>query len=57
MNLQDVIDHGMTYDVIPLPLGEYEGPFYVRKPCTLVGNVTTLWSRQGPALVLSLIHI
>lgn len=52
MNLQDVIDHGMTYDVIPLPLGEYEGPFYVRKPCTLVGNVTTLWSRQGPALVV-----
>lgn len=52
MNLQEIIDHGMTYDVIPLPLGEYEGPFYVRKPCTVVGNVTTLWSRQGPALVV-----
>lgn len=52
MNLQEVIDHGMTYDVIPLPLGEYEGPFYVRKPCTLVGNVTTLWSKKGPALVI-----
>lgn len=52
MNLQEIIDHGMTYDVIPLPLGEYEGPFYVRKPCTLVGNVTTLWSRQGPALIV-----
>lgn len=52
MNLQEVIDHGLTYDVIPLPLGEYEGPFYVRKPCTLVGNVTTLYSKQGPALVV-----
>lgn len=52
MNLQEIIDHGMTYDVIPLPLGEYEGPFYVRKPCTLVGNVTTLWNRQGPALII-----
>ena len=52
MNLQEIIDHGLTYDVIPLPLGEYEGPFYVRKPCTLVGNVTTLWSKEGPALVV-----
>lgn len=52
MNLQEIIDRGLAYDIVPLPPGEFEGPYYVRKPCTIVGNVTTIWSRKGPALVV-----
>lgn len=50
--LQELIDRGMTFCEIVLPIGEFEGPIYVRKPCTIVGNVTTLWSRRGPAFIV-----
>lgn len=53
VNLQEVIDHGMTYSTVELPIGEFEGPIYIRKPCTVVGNATTIWSKKGPALVIA----
>lgn len=53
MNLQEVIDRGMSYATVELPIGEFEGPIYIKKPCTVIGNATTIWSRKGPALVIA----
>ncbi|MGN1416048.1 MAG: TerD family protein [Oscillospiraceae bacterium] len=47
MNLQRIIDSPDSTGTVHLPAGEFEGPFVVSRPCTIVGNNTTLWRRSG----------
>ncbi len=52
MNVQQRLDKCDFFDLIELPIGEFEGPFVVRKPCTIVGSTTTLWAKKGPVLTI-----
>lgn len=36
-----------------LPCGEFEGPFVITTPCTVMGNNTTLWVKSGTVLTVS----
>lgn len=49
--IQQLIDSGKE-EIIELPPGEYEGPFYVKKSCCIAGNFTTLWTKKGPVFVV-----
>lgn len=55
-NIQQLIDNGANA-IIQLPLGEYEGPFYIKNPCCIVGNSTTLWTKKGPTLIIQSLHV
>lgn len=48
--IQQLLDGGSNE--ITLPLGEWEGPFVIKKPCCVVGMSTTLWAKKGPALII-----
>lgn len=50
MDIQKAIDNAAAYGEVKLPSGEFEGPFRITKPCSVVGNATTLWAKEGPAL-------
>jgi len=52
MNIQQIMNSADSTKVTRLPLGEYEGPFTISKPCILVGNATTLWAKKGPVLII-----
>jgi stress response protein SCP2 len=47
--IQQLFDNN---NIVNLPIGEFEGPFYIKKPCTVNGNSTTLWAKKGPVLVI-----
>lgn len=47
VNLQRLIDSPDSMGTVKLPAGEFEGPFVVSRPCTIVGNNTTLWRKSG----------
>ncbi|MGN0695866.1 MAG: TerD family protein [Oscillospiraceae bacterium] len=47
VNLQRLIDSPDSTGTVKLPAGEFEGPFVVSRPCTIVGNNTTLWRKSG----------
>lgn len=48
--IQQILDSGNKE--ITLPLGEWEGPFVIRKPCIVTGVSTTLWAKKGPTLII-----
>ncbi|MGN0690768.1 MAG: TerD family protein [Oscillospiraceae bacterium] len=47
VNLQRLIDSPDSSGTVKLPAGEFEGPFVVSRPCTIVGSNTTLWRKSG----------
>ena len=49
-NIQQLIDSGSS--VVRLPAGEFRGPFYVSRPCTIEGNGTTLWNSDNNVFVI-----
>lgn len=49
-NIQFMLDSGLSD--IRLPSGEFKGPFYITKPCTVTGDGTTLWGSDATALVI-----
>lgn len=51
-NIQYMLDSVNENGTVQLPVGEFQGPFYVKKPCTVIGSGTTLWNKQGPVLVI-----
>ena len=51
-NIQYMLDSVNANDSVQLPVGEFKGPFYIRKACTIIGNGATLWGKQGPVLVI-----
>lgn len=55
-DIQQLINNGAD-TIIQLPLGEYEGPFYIKSPCCIIGNSTTLWTKKGPTLVIQSLHV
>ncbi len=48
--IQKLLDNVKDGEIIQLPVGEYMGPFYIRRPCKLIGNKTTLWTEKGSVL-------
>lgn len=50
-NIQQLIDSGAN-KYIELPLGEFEGTFYIKSPCSISGNHTTLWAENKPVIVV-----
>lgn len=38
---------------VVLPNGEFEGPFVISVPCTVIGNNTTLWAKKGTVLTVT----
>ncbi len=51
-DIQHLVDMSPPGKSILLPMGEFEGPLHIRKPCTLVGSSTTLWKKRGPVVVV-----
>lgn len=51
-NIQYMLDSVNINGIVQLPVGEFKGPFYVRKACTIIGNGSTLWNKHGPVLVI-----
>lgn len=49
-DIQRLINSPDASGAVKLPMGEFEGPFVVSKPCIIVGNNTTLWRRSGTVL-------
>ena len=49
-NIQQLIDSGSS--VVKLPAGEFRGPFYADRPCTIEGNGTTLWNSDNNVFVI-----
>ncbi len=49
-NIQQLIDSGNS--VVKLPAGEFRGPFYADRPCTIEGNGTTLWNSDNNVFVI-----
>lgn len=49
-NIQQLLDNPDVTGAVRLPCGEFEGPFIISRPCVVVGNNTTLWSKNGPIL-------
>ncbi|MCL2054360.1 MAG: TerD family protein [Oscillospiraceae bacterium] len=45
--IQKLLDNPDFNGAVNLPGGEFEGPFYINRPCTVTGNNTTLWSGGG----------
>lgn len=50
--LQEALDRCPEQGRLCLPPGEFEGPFHIRHACTIEGENTVLWAKQGPALIL-----
>lgn len=48
INIQQMLDN--ANGTVQLPVGEFEGPFFVRKPCKIIGTSTTLWTKHGSTL-------
>jgi len=48
--IQQIIDSGGP--VITLPPGEFKGPFYIKYPCVVEGNNTTLWNNRETVLFI-----
>ncbi|WP_049962745.1 TerD family protein [Ruminococcus sp. HUN007] len=48
--IQQLIDSGNG--VVKLPAGEFRGPFYVSRPCTVEGNGTTLWNSDDNVFII-----
>lgn len=48
INIQQMLDN--ANGTVQLPVGEFEGPFFVRKPCKIIGKSTTLWTKHGSTL-------
>lgn len=51
-NIQELLDNCNLNESINLPQGEFEGPFYIKKPCTISGSQTTFWAKKGPVIVI-----
>lgn len=52
LNIQEELDNASARGEVALPAGEYEGPFYVRKPCRVSGGSATLWANKGPVITV-----
>jgi stress response protein SCP2 len=52
LSIQEELDNAAADSEISLPSGEYEGPFYIRKPCRVSGGPTTLWACRGPVVAV-----
>lgn len=50
--IQQLFDQCPQNSLVDLPCGEFQGPFYIRKPCMIMGHNTVLWAKQGPVLVV-----
>lgn len=50
--LQDILDKSGAYGETYIPCGEFEGCFHIKKPCTIIGNSTVLWSCKGPIVII-----
>lgn len=48
INIQQMLDN--ANGTVQLPVGEFEGPFFVRKPCNIIGTSTTLWTKHSSTL-------
>ncbi len=53
VDIQRLLDNCLPDTPVRLAVGEFEGPFYIRKPCTVTGASTTLWAKKGPVLVIT----
>ncbi len=51
-DIQRLLDSPENYGTVNLPGGEFEGPFEINKPCTVIGNNTTLWGGTGAILTV-----
>ncbi len=52
MTIQNMIDNAAHNEIIVLPSGEFEGPFRIKKSCTIKGKNTTLWAENGPVIII-----
>ncbi len=50
--IQQLFDQCPQNSLVDLPCGEFQGPFYIRKPCMIMGHNTVLWAKKGPVLVV-----
>ena len=48
--IQEQLNIVSANGICKIDTGEYEGPFVIRKPCTIKGTATTLWASSGPIL-------
>lgn len=53
VNIQQILDNPDATGAVRLPHGEFEGPFYINRPCVVVGNNTTLWAKDGPVVTIN----
>ncbi len=51
-HIQSLLDSVASYGTCTLPCGEFEGPFVISKPCTVIGDNTTLWSGNESILTV-----
>lgn len=50
--IQQQFNSNNSSDFVMIP-GEYEGPLTIDRPCTIDGAKSTLWSNNGPILVIN----
>lgn len=53
VNIQQLLDNPDATGAVRLPSGEFEGPFYINRPCVVVGKNTTLWAKDGPIITIN----
>lgn len=46
IDIQKIIDSAKAGSTVHLPMGEFEGPFRIDKPCNVIGTSTTLWTKR-----------